>query len=215
MTTLESAWILLGQQLRKPAGVGGRLLARAMGLINGTSNRIAIAALHIAANDTVLELGFGTGRAIKAMAGATTEGQVFGIDHSAVMSLQASRLNLRAIQDGRVRLVQGSLDALPWQDGAVDKCLAVHVAYFMGAKEIREARRVLRSGGKLAVLVTDKGAMAHWKFAHPSTHRQFAASDLTKLLLDGGFSREEMCVQRVSLGMGIPGLLALAIKSTA
>jgi len=215
MTTLESAWILLGQQLRKPAGVGGRLLARAMGLING--RLIALPSRPCTSRRMIRFLSLASAPAgrSKPWLARQLKDRSFGIDHSAVMSLQASRLNLRAIQDGRVRLVQGSLDALPWQDGAVDKCLAVHVAYFMGAKEIREARRVLRSGGKLAVLVTDKGAMAHWKFAHPSTHRQFAASDLTKLLLDGGFSREEMCVQRVSLGMGIPGLLALAIKSTA
>jgi SAM-dependent methyltransferase len=213
MITLESAWILLGQQLRKPAGFSGRLLAQAMGLLNKRSNRIAIAALDITANDTVLELGFGAGHAIKAIAGAATKGRVFGIDHSPAMSLKASRLNRRAIQDGRVHLVEGKLDTLPWQDGTIDKCLAVHVAYFMDAKEVREARRVLRFGGSFALFVTDKAAMAHWKFAHPSTHRQFTVGDLMTLLLDGGFSREDMCLQSVSLGTAIPGILALATKA--
>jgi hypothetical protein len=82
----------------------------------------------------------------------------------------------------------------------------------MEAKEIHEARRVLRSGGTLAVLVTDNAAMAHWKFAQSSTHRQFTTSDLTKLLLDGGFSREEIVIQSVALGIAIPGLLAMATK---
>ena len=45
-------------------------------------------------------------------------------------------------------------------ESAVDKCLAVHVAYFMDAREVHEARRVLRFGGRLVVLVTDKAAMA-------------------------------------------------------
>lgn len=213
MITLEAAWIALGQQLRKPAGFGGRLLARAMGLANERSNRIAVAALDITANDTVLELGFGVGRTIKALASAATEGRVFGIDHSPAMFFRASRLNRRAVQDGRVRLVQGSLDALPWQDGTIDKCLAVHLAYFMNAKEVCEVRRVLRSGGKLTILVTEKAAMEHWKFAHSSTHRLFTEGALINLLLDGGFSREEILVQHVSLGMAIPGLLALAMKS--
>jgi ubiquinone/menaquinone biosynthesis C-methylase UbiE len=213
MITLDAAWVSLGQQLRNPAGFGGQLLARAMGLANERSNRIAIAALDIKANDTVLELGFGPGRAIKAIARAATKGRVFGIDHSPVMSLQASRRNRRAIADGRVRLVQGSLNALPWQACAVDKCLAVHVAYFMDANEVREARRVLRFGGLLAILVTDKAAMMHWKFVHSGIHHQFSSSDLTKLLLEGGFSLEEMCLKRVSLGMAIPGILALATKA--
>ncbi|HEY1982338.1 MAG TPA: class I SAM-dependent methyltransferase [Xanthobacteraceae bacterium] len=213
MTFFEGAWLFIGQQLRKPAGFGGDLLARALGLINERSNRIAIAALDITLNDTVLELGFGTGRAIRVIATAAAEGRVFGIDHSPTMCFRASRRLRHAIPDGRVRLVHGSLRKLPWPESAVDKCLAVHVAYFMDEKQVREARRVLRIGGRLAVLVTDKAAMGRWKFAHPGTHRLFAASDLTKLLLDGGFSREEMCLQNVSLGMAIPGLLALAIKS--
>jgi len=212
MTTFEGAWISIGRQLRKPVGLSGYLVARAIGLANEQSNRIAIAALDLRVNDTVLELGFGTGRAINAVANAATEGRVFGIDHSSAMYLQASRLNRPAIHEGRVCLVQGSMDPLPWQEGAVDKCLAVHVAYFMEAREVREARRVLRSGGTLAILVTDKAAMTHWKFAHPSTHRQFTASGLTDLLLDGDFSRDEIIVQGVSLGMAIPGLLAMATK---
>lgn len=215
MTFCGGAWRSIGRQLRRPTGRAGDLLARAMGVINERSNGIAIAGLGIEVTDTVLELGFGTGRAIKVMAGFAKEGRVFGIDHSFPMSVQASRRNRRAIRDRRVRLVQGRLDALPWRDSVIDKCVAVHVAYFMEAKEVREARRVLRSGGKLAVLVTDKAAMGRWKFAHHSTHQQFEASDITRLLFDGGFSREEVCLQTVSLGMAIPGLLAIATKSTA
>jgi ubiquinone/menaquinone biosynthesis C-methylase UbiE len=171
MTFFEDARLFIGQQLRKPAGRGGDVLARALGLINERSNRIAIAALDITVTDTVLELGFGAGRAIKAIVSAAMEGRVFGIDHSPAVSFQGTRRNRSAIHEGRVRLVQGSLDALPWQGGAVDKCLAVHVAYFMEAKEVREARRVLRFGGKLAVLVTEKAKMANWKFAHPCNLR--------------------------------------------
>ena len=50
------------------------------------------------------------------------------------MCFQASRRLRRTIHDGRVRLVQGNLKDLPWQECAVDKCLAVHVAYFMERK---------------------------------------------------------------------------------
>ena len=214
MIGLEAAWISLGRQLRKPEGLGGHFLALTMSLANERSNSVAIAALDIARNDTILELGFGGGDAIRVIANAAAEAQVFGIDHSAAMCLRASRRLRSTIHDGRVLLVQGNLKRLPWQECAVDKCLAVHVAYFMSAREVHEARRVLRIGGRLVVLVTDKAAMRRWKFAFPETHRQFAESDLTRLLLDGGFSRQEMCLQRVSLGMGIPGLLALATKLT-
>lgn len=212
-TALESAWLRIGQQLRKPVGFGGVLTAQIIGLLNDESNRTAIAALNITANDTVLELGFGSGRAIKTITNLTKGGRIFGIDHSSTMHDKASRRNCRAIREGRVHLVQGRFDALPWEQGAIDKCLATHVAYFMAVEDVREARRVLRSGGILCMLVTDRAAMERWKFAHPSTHQLFAADDLVKLLGDGGFAPNKVDVRSVSLGVFVPGLLALATKS--
>ena len=212
MSGVDRAWLYLGRQLRKPTGLFGSLVARTIGLLNKKSCCIAIEALNVSHKDTVLELGFGSGWAIGTLAKLTKEGRVFGIDHSKVMYLQASRRNRAAIGEGQVHLICGRLDALPWQAGSIDKGVAIHVAYFMNADEVREARRVLRPGGTLAVLVTDGAAMKHWKFAHPTTHRQFGAGELSGLLLAGGFSREEIAVRAVTLAPGVPGLLALATK---
>jgi ubiquinone/menaquinone biosynthesis C-methylase UbiE len=213
VTALDRAWLRIGQQLRKPVGLGGSLSAQIMELLNEESNRIAIAALNVTANDTVLELGFGSGRAIETISNLAPEGQVFGIDQSSTMYDKAKRRNRHGIRKGRVHLVQGRFDALPWKQGVIDKCLATHVAYFMAADEVCEARRVLRPGGILSMLVTDRTAMERWKFAHPSTHQLFAADDLAKLLGDGGFPPNQVDVRSVSLGMFVPGLLALATKS--
>lgn len=215
MATLGSAWLHIGRQLRKPAGLSGLVTAQMVGLLNEDSNRIAIAALKIAANDTILELGFGPGRAIKAMANMASEGRIFGVDHSSTMYISASRRNRRAIREGRVQLMRGDFAALPWRQGSIDKCLAVHVAYFMAEAEIREIRRVLRPRGLLSMLVTERNTMDHWKFAGPSTHRLFATDDLYRLLDDAGFRPNEVDVHRVSLGMSVPGLLAIAAKSSS
>jgi SAM-dependent methyltransferase len=215
MIGFDRAWLCLGQQLQKPSGIGGLLVAQIMGLLNEKSYSIAVSALKIDDGDTVLELGFGPGRTIAALSKATTAGRVLGIDHSAAMYRQASRRNRAAISGGRVSLVCGRLDTLPWKPASIDKCVAIHVAYFMDTAEIREARRVLRPGGILAVLVTEKDAMKNWRFVNSATHRKFGTSDLFELLEAGGFFPEEISVRPVALGMGVRGLLALARKHEA
>ncbi len=189
-------------------------MGHAMAIANRRPNRIAIDALGVAPSDVVLELGFGPGRAIKQLASSIDEGHVLGIDQSATMLAQASRYNRRAIEDGRVELRRGDFDALPWPSASVDKILAVNTVYFLrqDAVEIREAGRVLRPGGTMAIYATDKSVMARWRFSRPATHRLFDGDDLIALLRTGGFDEDDITVVQVDVGFGIAGLLAIVHK---
>ena len=123
---------VIGQQLREPTGFAGAAAALGMSLVNREPNRIAIEALDVASDDTVLELGFGPGQAIAALASIACKGMVLGIDHSTDMVRQASWLNRKAIQRGRAELRQARFDSLPWPAESIDKILAVNVVYFFG-----------------------------------------------------------------------------------
>ena len=209
-------WAAIGRQLRNPSGLGGRPIARLMAFANRQPNQIAIDALKIAPSDTVLELGFGPGSAIRTLNSMVPHGRVFGIDHSAAMLAQASRYNRRAIRLGRVQLQQGRFDALPWAPNSFDKILAVNVVYFFraDAPEIREARRVLRPGGMMSIFATHKSAMARWKFCCPETHRVFDEHDLPTLVRDGATANDEVSACSVTLALRIPGVLAILRKGT-
>jgi ubiquinone/menaquinone biosynthesis C-methylase UbiE len=209
-------WAAIGRQLRNPSGFGGGLIARLMAFANRQPNWIAIDALKIAPSDTVLELGFGPGSAIRTLNSMVPHGRVFGIDHSAAMLAQASRYNRRAIRIGRVQLQQGRFDALPWASDTFDKILAVNVVYFFcaDAAEIREARRVLRPGGMMAIYATHKSAMTRWRFCCPETHRLFDEHELLTLILKGAAANDEVSVCSVTLALRIAGVLAILRKGT-
>jgi SAM-dependent methyltransferase len=209
-------WAAIGRQLRNPSGFGGGLIAGLMAFANRQPNRIAIDALKIAPSDTVLELGFGPGRAIRTLDSMASRGRVFGIDHSATMLAQASRYNRRTVRIGRVQLQQGRFDALPWAPDTFDKILAVNVVYFFraDAAEIREARRVLRPGGMMAIYASNKSTMARWKFPCPETHHLFDEHDLLALILKGAAANDEVSVCSVTLALRIAGLLAILRKGT-
>ncbi len=215
MGAAANFWSGIGHQLRSPSGRAGRLTGHIMTVVNRQPNRLAIEALRIAPADTVLELGFGPGSAIKALAAAASEGLVLGIDSSPEMLAHATRRNRRAIEERRVQLRLGGFGALPWLEASVDRILAVNVVYFFSgnADEVREARRVLKPGGVLAAYATHKETMQHWKFSGPDTHTLYDEAELIALLLRGGFCQEEVSVRRIELAFGIHGLLALARKN--
>ena len=206
-----------GAQLAHPSGFAGSLAGHLMAIANLESNQIAIRALQISSGESVLELGVGPGCAIHMLSSASTCGRIFGIDHSATMLAQALRRNRHAIAHGRVHLTLGRLDILPYQNESIDKVLVVHVAYFFNkdAVEIREARRVLQPGGRMAILVTEKLTLARWRFTKFSTHRVFNRTELISLLSRGGFSLNEITVSPITLSFGIHGLLAVVTKTPA
>jgi ubiquinone/menaquinone biosynthesis C-methylase UbiE len=217
MSSLNGVWKAIGQQLGHPFGIWGSVIGYVMAIANRRPNQLAIDALEITPSDVVLELGFGPGSAIQAVASRASAGCVLGIDRSASMLAQASRRNWCAIKSGRVKLQQGRFDALPWAAESMDKILAVNVVYFFraGAAEVREARRVLRPGGVMAIYATDRSVMKRWKFSSAATHETYNRDDLISLLRRGGFDDGEITVAHANAGFGVAGLLGIVRKRAA
>ena len=207
-------WEGIGHQLKCPSGRSGRLIGRVMALVNQQPNQLAADALGVSPTDTILELGFGPGRGVRALSALAPRGRVLGIDQSPEMLALASRNNKRGIEEGRVQLSLGRFDALPWQSATIDKILAVNVIYFFSetAEELREARRVLRPGGVMAIYATDRSTMAHWRFSGPGTHSLFDEGELRAFVMRGGFSADDVTIRGVTLPFGVKGLLAVLRK---
>ena len=207
-------WHGIGRQLRCPAGGWGRLAGHAMALVNREPNRLAIDALSVKPTDTVLELGFGPGRALKALSCLAPHGRILGIDRSPEMLALAAQTNRQAVAEGRMELRLGSFAALPWPEESVDKILAVNVAYFFdrSGDEFRQARSILRRGGTMVVFATHGSTMSHWRFAGSETHSLIDEDGLRALALASGFRSTEIVIDRADLSFGIRGLLAVLRK---
>jgi ubiquinone/menaquinone biosynthesis C-methylase UbiE len=215
VSTIGELWGAIGRQFRQPAGLGGRLMGHVMEVINRAPNREALAALEIDPADVVVELGFGPGCAIEALAERAPQGRIFGVDPSAEMLGAAARRNRGPIAAGRVQLTQGHIRDLRLPPGAVDKILAVNVVYFFDEDggELREARRLLKPGGRLVIYATDKSVMYRWKFAGPATHRLFGRDDLALLLGRAGFDADAIAIREARVAPGVVGLVATATKT--
>lgn len=105
-------------------------------------------ALEHMAGDRVLEIGYGTGHLLPAL--AQRHAHVAGLDPSPQMALLAQRhLGSRG---GQVTLAQGVAQAMPWTDHSFDGIIATFPApYIVAPETLRECARVLAAPGNRLV----------------------------------------------------------------
>jgi demethylmenaquinone methyltransferase/2-methoxy-6-polyprenyl-1,4-benzoquinol methylase len=129
-------------------------------LAAGQENGLRMAALQALAlqpGEHVLELGFGTGAALVAMAGAVGQtGRVWGVDISPGMVRVARRRLRRMRTTPHVSLVCGDGLRLPLRAASLDALFLSFTLELLEASEIPvaldECRRVLRRGGRVGVV---------------------------------------------------------------
>ena len=128
MSIKQQAFRRIVGQFHRPHGLGGHLAGWVMAhrSSNRRRNRWAVSLLDVQPADRVLEIGFGPGIAIGELSRLAVRGQVYGIDHSAVMVRQARKRNASAVHSGRVKLWAGSVEDLPTLGEPLDKILAVN-----------------------------------------------------------------------------------------
>ncbi len=163
-----------------PRGLAGRIVGRIMRRHNRLDNVWTLSLLAICDSDHALEVGFGPGDAIRLAAESAPSCHLAGIDHSLTMLAAAKHLNRRLIDDGRVRLALGSVDALPFADDTFDKAFSINSIYFWHApmRGLSELRRVVRHGGLVAITVRDIDRAPY------DAHRP---DKLARLMSDTGF----------------------------
>jgi len=204
----------IGWQLRCPSGRLGRAVGHVLALVNRAPNRLSIEALDVGDGDTVLELGCGPGAAVAMLASRTPAARIVGIDLSPDMISLAGERNHRAVESGAIELYQASFTALPLEAETVDRILAVNVVYFFpaGPAALKEAHRVLRPGGIMAIFATDRASMQRFAFAGPDTHRLFDADELVACLRQA-FETDSILIREVRLPFGITGITATVRKN--
>ena len=158
---------------------------------NARAHKFALRRLHVQNTDSVLEIGFGTGRLLRKIAKAVPSVHVSGVDPSELMLRTAEKRTKKFRKKGRVDLKLGDASALPWPDSHFDKAAALHCFHFWNdpVHDIGEVRRVLKPGGLLLLILRlHKKAGPEWLPNAISRSGQEIAGAF-QLLVNNGFGK--------------------------
>lgn len=140
-------------------------LSRVYDWLSGSSEwrfvKHGLAMLEVAPGENVLEIGYGTGRALCELAKTVgEEGSVTGLDLSQGMRAVAERRLEQAGQLDRVNIECGDAVNLPYLDGTFDALFMSFTLELFDTPEINkvlgECWRVLRPGGRVVIVAMEK-----------------------------------------------------------
>jgi ubiquinone/menaquinone biosynthesis C-methylase UbiE len=183
----------IGRQIRKPSGLPGWWLGRAMGNEHKPLVSWMLDSVVVRPTDHVLDVGCGGGMTLKVLAEQVRDGHVAGIDLSRLMVRQARRLNGAEIARGRVSVVRGTVEALPFADARFDLACAVESLYFWSdpLRGLREIARVLKPGGRVAVAmdISKESSTPHVaeEISERMGFRVYSGEEVQAALRDTGF----------------------------
>ena len=133
---------------RKPEGELGDKLIDNMNENHEGLAQWSLSHLDISKGDSILDIGCGGGVNVERFL-KMTENKVFGLDYSELAVERSSELNRLAIEEGRCKIIQGSVSDLPFDDNFFDIVTAFETVYFWPdfLNDLKEIYRVLKDDG--------------------------------------------------------------------
>lgn len=141
---------------RKPEGTEGEEMLERMNQSHYEVTGWALSYWEMQEDDRVLDIGCGGGATLHRMAEKVTSGHVTGVDYSDVSVETSRKNNEKNIKSGKMDVLEGSVENLPFADDSFDKIITVESFYFWPdpQENLKEVRRVLKVGGTF-LLVAD------------------------------------------------------------
>lgn len=177
-------------------------------LLGADSARLVLAQqAALRPGDRALEIGCGTGSLLLQLKRLQPGAEVVGLDPDPAALAIARRKARRA--GFTLQLDEGFADALPYADAAFDRVLSCfmfhHLSREVKQAALREARRVLRPGGRFHMVdfAGPRNAERGFLARHIHASRQLKDNDEDRVLAflgDAGFADPQVTARRASRG---------------
>ena len=140
----------------------------------------------------MLDIGCGGGFTIRRLLKRSKGAHVYGIDISEESVAKAKKVNAKVL-DKQVFVSQGSAEKLPYLDDKFDLVTAVETVYFWPNLPdcLQEVRRVLKPGGKFAIMVEVVDSDSKWTSVVEGM-TAYSPEELKTMLDEAGFIQTEI-----------------------
>ena len=175
-----------------PQGRMGRAMLKFMNLCHAPLTNWGLKLVDIQDGWTMLDIGCGGGATLQRLLKRSKDVKVYGIDISEESVAKAKKVNAEVL-DKQVFDTLGSAEKLPYEDEKFDLVTAVETVYFWPHLPdcLKEVRRVLKQGGKFAILVEVVDSDSKWTNVVEGM-TAYSPEDLKKLLDEAGFIQTEI-----------------------
>ena len=175
-----------------PKGLMGRAMLRFMNLCHAPLTNWGLNLVDIQDGWTMLDIGCGGGATLRRLLKRSKGAKVYGIDISEESVVKAKKVNIDVL-DKQVFIAQGSAENLPYTDGMFDLVTAVETVYFWPRLPhcLQEVRRVLKSGGRFAIMVEVVDAGSMWTNVVEGM-TAYSPDELQEMLDEAGFVETEI-----------------------
>ncbi len=172
---------------RKPSGKAGRR-SYAHPRTHYPGFRVILRLLELTPEDYYVEIGCGGGELLQFALERAAFGA--GIDHSPDMVEISHENNAQAVAAGRAEIIQGDVASLPWEDGRFSAAASANMFFFVPQPEkaLAEVYRVLRPGGRFAMVTTADTLPVRLTFGWLYRLKCYSNDKMTEMLQQAGFA---------------------------
>lgn len=169
-----------------------------------------VQALELSSEDTLLDVGFGGGGALRQASTIVTQGHLYGVDFSPDMVAQAHRSLGDLIRSGRLSVLTGDVMSLPLADGLCTKILSTNTIYFWAdlPSAFARLRRVLAPGGRLVLGFSGQEKLDRYGAVTQQGFAKYSDAEVISALRDAGF--DQVVVRSLHRGRTVGDYLAIA-----
>ena len=186
------------EQARKPAGLFGRFVMSIIfdqgnAFLNGFVNEL----MSVQIDDRIIEIGFGTGKLIYKMAQKIETGLIEGVDFSNTMVSIAQKRNKKNIANGKVKIIEGNFDEIPYEKDKFTKACSINTLYFWPKPEHTAKKIVdmLKPEGKLILGFEDVEQLKRRRL-NKNVFHLYTKDEVQNLLINAGFSNTVSILSR-------------------
>jgi ubiquinone/menaquinone biosynthesis C-methylase UbiE len=177
----------LEKQGAKPTGLIGKIIGRLMNKFHTSLYTDYFKNNLPKENSSILDIGCGGGEFLKFLYDSNDSYLLYGLDHSPEMIELSSKINKRAIEKNRLKLLQGSVTDIQLDNSQLDLITAFETVQFWPDtdKSFSEIARLLKTGGQFLIInrYPSEGTK-WWKIAKIKSDKEYISK-----LENAGFSK--------------------------